>query len=408
MKAPDTRRRHSPRYVHRPFRNGQTDRRSARLPPLADMQFDIGADDDADPLAYRTVRPARRHLSVSIRPRAAPKCGSSTTPTMSSACWCRITQLHQGTRARPRQDPARQRHHDQRRRPVETPALHDAACVPPPRHHRILAAHRRVQRALHREMGSAGGARRARQCHRRHERAHARDRAAVDIRHRPRALEKEFGSNPFDIVTKETARDLKFAYRFRQLAKLVGALAQRRREETDRTLRFPADAHGCARQGNRRAHVRARADRRGHDADRRRSRDHGQRTQLDLVPAVAEPARPKARLHAEIDAAPETPSPASRTWNRSRTPATWSTKRCGCIRRGGCCRAGTIGPDTLVRLRVPAGHRRAARALSTAPPSALLEGARRVPSRALRRGARNRTSAFRLHAVCRGPAPLHR
>ena len=44
-------------------------------------------------------------------------------------------------------------------------------------------------------------------------------------------LEKDFGSNPFDIVTKETARDLKFAYKFRQLGKLVGALAKRRQVE---------------------------------------------------------------------------------------------------------------------------------------------------------------------------------
>ena len=44
-------------------------------------------------------------------------------------------------------------------------------------------------------------------------------------------LEKDFGSNPFDIVTKETARDLKFAYKFRQLGKLVGALAKRRQAE---------------------------------------------------------------------------------------------------------------------------------------------------------------------------------
>ncbi len=44
-------------------------------------------------------------------------------------------------------------------------------------------------------------------------------------------LEKDFGSNPFDIVTKETARDLKFAYKFRQLAKLVGQLAKRRQVE---------------------------------------------------------------------------------------------------------------------------------------------------------------------------------
>ncbi|MEO8063332.1 MAG: cytochrome P450 [Pseudomonadota bacterium] len=44
-------------------------------------------------------------------------------------------------------------------------------------------------------------------------------------------LSKEMGGNPFDIVTKEPARDLKFAYKFRQLSKLVGTLAARRRVE---------------------------------------------------------------------------------------------------------------------------------------------------------------------------------
>jgi cytochrome P450 len=41
-------------------------------------------------------------------------------------------------------------------------------------------------------------------------------------------LAQEMGGNPFDIVTREPARDLKFAYKFRQLSKLVGALAKRR------------------------------------------------------------------------------------------------------------------------------------------------------------------------------------
>src|SRR6187551_3822179 len=44
-------------------------------------------------------------------------------------------------------------------------------------------------------------------------------------------LSVEMGGNPFDIVTKEPARDLKFAYKFRQLSKLVGALAKRRQVE---------------------------------------------------------------------------------------------------------------------------------------------------------------------------------
>jgi cytochrome P450 len=42
------------------------------------------------------------------------------------------------------------------------------------------------------------------------------------------ALAKAAGGNPFEILTREPARDLKFAYRFRQLAKLVGELARRR------------------------------------------------------------------------------------------------------------------------------------------------------------------------------------
>ncbi len=42
-------------------------------------------------------------------------------------------------------------------------------------------------------------------------------------------VEREFGANPFDVVTKEANRDLKFAFRFRSLSKLVGELIARRR-----------------------------------------------------------------------------------------------------------------------------------------------------------------------------------
>ena len=44
-------------------------------------------------------------------------------------------------------------------------------------------------------------------------------------------LQQDMGGNPFDLVAKETARDLKFAYKFRQLTKLVAALITRRRAE---------------------------------------------------------------------------------------------------------------------------------------------------------------------------------
>src|SRR5580704_9955371 len=42
-------------------------------------------------------------------------------------------------------------------------------------------------------------------------------------------LELEFGANPFEVVAKEQNRDLKFAFRFRSLTKLVAQLLERRR-----------------------------------------------------------------------------------------------------------------------------------------------------------------------------------
>ena len=46
-------------------------------------------------------------------------------------------------------------------------------------------------------------------------------------------LEREVGGNPFELVAKEQNRDLKFAFRFRSLTKLVGELIERRRREPE-------------------------------------------------------------------------------------------------------------------------------------------------------------------------------
>ncbi len=43
-------------------------------------------------------------------------------------------------------------------------------------------------------------------------------------------LSRELGGNPFEVVTREQARNLQFAYKFRSLAKLVAGLIRRRRE----------------------------------------------------------------------------------------------------------------------------------------------------------------------------------
>jgi cytochrome P450 len=44
-------------------------------------------------------------------------------------------------------------------------------------------------------------------------------------------LERQLGANPFEVVAKEQNRDLKFAFRFRSLTRLVAALIEHRRRE---------------------------------------------------------------------------------------------------------------------------------------------------------------------------------
>jgi cytochrome P450 len=51
-------------------------------------------------------------------------------------------------------------------------------------------------------------------------------------------LEKQMGANPFQVVAKEQNRDLKFAFRFRSLTKLVAELIHRRRRESEEHVDF--------------------------------------------------------------------------------------------------------------------------------------------------------------------------
>ena len=50
----------------------------------------------------------------------------------------------------------------------------------------------------------------------------------------------ETGSNPFELVVSEPARDLRFAYRFRSLTRLMAALIERRRREPEEHFDFVA------------------------------------------------------------------------------------------------------------------------------------------------------------------------
>jgi enediyne biosynthesis protein E7 len=51
-------------------------------------------------------------------------------------------------------------------------------------------------------------------------------------------VERQLGQNPFEVVAKEQNRDLKFAFRFRSLAKLINELIARRRREPEERLDF--------------------------------------------------------------------------------------------------------------------------------------------------------------------------
>ena len=51
-------------------------------------------------------------------------------------------------------------------------------------------------------------------------------------------LEQMMGVNPFDVVAKQSNRDLKFAFQFRSLGRLIGELIQRRRREAEEHFDF--------------------------------------------------------------------------------------------------------------------------------------------------------------------------
>jgi cytochrome P450 len=51
-------------------------------------------------------------------------------------------------------------------------------------------------------------------------------------------LERQMGVNPFEVVAKDQNRDLKFAFRFRSLGRLVGELIERRRREPEEHFDF--------------------------------------------------------------------------------------------------------------------------------------------------------------------------
>src|SRR6202023_3158605 len=121
-------------------------------------------------------------------------------------------------------------------------------------------------------------------------------------------LTGELGTNPFAVVSREPARDLQFAYRFRSLTKVVAELSARRRAEPEEHFDYLAMLMSAR--------------------DKESGAPMGERELIDEVMTLivaghettasglnwtwdlrAQHPEAEARLHAEIDAAPELATP---------------------------------------------------------------------------------------------------
>jgi cytochrome P450 len=167
-------------------------------------------------------------------------------------------------------------------------------------------------------------------------------------------LSREMGGNPFDIVAKEPARDLRFAYRFRQLSKLVGALAKRRVAEQTEHFDFLQML------------IEARDKETGAPMSERELIDEA----MTLIVAghettasglnwtwylLSQNPEAEARLHAEIDAVAEKRDPSLSEMEALSYTKNVVDEALRLYPPGWLLSRRTIGPDTLSGHEVPAG-----------------------------------------------------
>ena len=122
-------------------------------------------------------------------------------------------------------------------------------------------------------------------------------------------LSAELGGNPFEVVTREQTRDLQFAYKFRQLTKLVAKLIERRRAAPAEHFDYVAMLMSAR--------------------DKDSGQPMGERELIDEIMTLivaghettasglnwtwyllSQHPQAEARLHAELDAAPEMAAPS--------------------------------------------------------------------------------------------------
>ena len=219
---------------------------------------------------------------------------------------------------------------------------------------------------------------------------------------------QELGANPFEVVAKDSARNLQFVYKFRSLTSLVQKLIARRRAE-------PQEEHFD--------YLAMLLSARDKETGRPMSDGELIDEILTLIVAghettasglnwtwylLSQHPEAEARLHAELDAAPELPAPSLPQVEALAFTQQVIDEALRLYPPGWVLSHRTIEADVLGGYLVRAANQRAAAAVSGAPASALLERPAGVLAGALCSRTRGRAPALCLHALRGRPAPLHR
>jgi len=167
-------------------------------------------------------------------------------------------------------------------------------------------------------------------------------------------MSAELGGNPFDVVTKEQGRNLQFAFKFRSLTKLVAGLIERRRREKEEHFDYIAMLMGAR--------------------DKDSGEPMGERQLIDevltLVVAghettasglnwtwylLSQHPDAEARLHAELDAAPDEPAPSLAQMEQLAYTQQVVNEALRLYPPGWLLSRRTVQPDVLSGYEIPAG-----------------------------------------------------
>ena len=167
-------------------------------------------------------------------------------------------------------------------------------------------------------------------------------------------LTQQLGGNPFEVVTREQGRDLQFAYKFRSLTKLVAQLIERRRAEPEEHFDYVAMLMAAR--------------------DKETGEPMGARELIDEIMTLivaghettasglnwswyllSQHPEAQARLHAELDAAPELAAPTLADTEALAYTSQVVNEALRLYPPGWLLSRRTIGADVLGGFEVPAG-----------------------------------------------------